>query len=56
VRNLYSGEEFMELGKVGDRVVRNVRKGRDNEKGLLRGRGKRRRDYEEGRGSGVGIG
>jgi hypothetical protein len=55
VRNLYSGEQFQELGKVGDRVVRNVGKGRDNGKGLLERRGKRRRDGEGGRGGEVGI-
>jgi len=56
VRNLYSGEQLLELGKVGDRVARNVGRGRDNGKGLLERREKRRRDNEEGRGGGVGIG
>ena len=44
------------MGKVGDRVVRNVGKGRDNGKGLLERREKKRQDDEEGRGGGVGIG
>jgi hypothetical protein len=56
VRNLYCGEQFQESGKVGNRVVRNVGKGRDNGKGLLERREKKRRDDEEGRGGGVGIG
>jgi hypothetical protein len=56
VRNLYSGEQFLELGRVGDRVARNIGKGRDSGKWLLERREKRRQDDEKGRGGGVGIG
>lgn len=55
-RNVYGGEQWVELGEVGDRVARSVGKGRDVGRGVLERREKRRREGEDGKGSGVGIG
>lgn len=53
-RNVYGGEEWVELGEVGDRVAKSVGKGRDGGKGMLERREKRRRD-DAGDGMNVGV-
>jgi U3 small nucleolar ribonucleoprotein protein LCP5 len=55
-RNVYGGEQWVELGEVGDRVARSVGKGRDAGGGMLERREKRRREGEDEKGGGVGIG
>ena len=55
-RNVYGGEQWVELGEVGDRVARSVGKRRDGERGLLERREKRRRNDGDERGGGVSIG
>jgi U3 small nucleolar ribonucleoprotein protein LCP5 len=55
-RNMYGGEQWVELGEVGDRVARSVGKGRDGGRGVLERREKRRRDDGDERGGGVSIG
>ena len=55
-RNVYGGEQWMELGELGDRVARSVGKRRDGERGLLERREKRRRNDGDERGGGVSIG
>jgi U3 small nucleolar ribonucleoprotein protein LCP5 len=55
-RNMYGGEQWVELGEVGDRVARSVGKRRDGGRGVLERREKRRRDDKDERGGGVSIG
>jgi len=57
-RNVYGGEQWVELGEVGDRVARSVGKGRDARRGVLERMEKRRRRSGGGheREGGVGIG
>jgi U3 small nucleolar ribonucleoprotein protein LCP5 len=55
-RNMYGGEQWVELGEVGDRVARSVGKRRDGGRGVLERREKRRRDDGDERGGGVSIG
>ena len=55
-RNVYGGEQWMELGEVGDRVARSVGKGRDASRGVLERREKRRRESGDEKGGPVGIG
>ena len=55
-RNMYGGEQWVELGEVGDRVARSVVKRRDGGRGVLERREKRRRDDGDERGGGVSIG
>jgi U3 small nucleolar ribonucleoprotein protein LCP5 len=57
-RNVYGGEQWLELGEVGDRVARSVGRirERDRGRGMLERREKRRRDNGDERGGGVGIG
>jgi U3 small nucleolar ribonucleoprotein protein LCP5 len=55
-RNVYGGEQWVELGEVGDRVARSVGKRRDGGRGVLERREKRRRDDGDERGGGVSIG
>jgi U3 small nucleolar ribonucleoprotein protein LCP5 len=55
-KNMYGGEEWVELGEVGDRVARSVGKRRDGGAGVLERREKRRRDNGDVRGGGVSIG
>jgi U3 small nucleolar ribonucleoprotein protein LCP5 len=55
-RNMYGGEQWAELGEVGDRVARSVGKRRDGGRGVLERREKRRRDDGDERGGGVSIG
>jgi U3 small nucleolar ribonucleoprotein protein LCP5 len=57
-RNVYGGEQWLELGEVGDRVSRSVGRNRESNggRGVLERREKRRRDNGDERGGGVGIG
>jgi U3 small nucleolar ribonucleoprotein protein LCP5 len=57
-RNVYGGEQWVELGEVGDRVANSVGNNRDREgrRGVLERREKRRREGGDERGGGVGIG
>jgi U3 small nucleolar ribonucleoprotein protein LCP5 len=57
-RNVYGGEQWVELAEVGDRVARSVGKGRDAGRSVLERMEKRRRRSGGGdeRGGGVGIG
>jgi U3 small nucleolar ribonucleoprotein protein LCP5 len=55
-RNMYGGEQWVELGEVGDRVARSVGKRKDEGRGVLERREKRRRDDGDERGGGVSIG
>ena len=55
-RNVYGGEQWMELGEAGDRVARSVGKGRDGGRGVLERREKRRREGGDERVGGFGIG
>ena len=55
-KNLYGGEQWVELVRSGDRVARSVGKGKDSGRGVLERREKRRRDTGDERGGGVGIG
>lgn len=55
-RNVYGGEQWVELGELGDRVARSVGKRRDGEGGVLERREKRRRGDGDERGGGVSIG
>jgi U3 small nucleolar ribonucleoprotein protein LCP5 len=55
-RNVYGGEQWVELGEVGDRVARSVGKRKDGGRGVLERREKRRRDDGDERGGGVSVG
>lgn len=57
-RNVYGGEQWVELGEAGDRVARSVGRNRDREggRGVLERREKRRRENGDEGGGSLGIG
>jgi U3 small nucleolar ribonucleoprotein protein LCP5 len=55
-RHMYGGEQWVELGELGDRVAKSVGKRRDGGGGVLERREKRRRNDAPERGGGVSIG